>query len=245
MDDLDDYFPEPERFLDVPFVPTDDGVIKAMLNLARVNSKDVLYDLGSGDGRILIMAARQHGTRGIGIELDPSLIADGMEEAAHFGVECQVDFIEEDIFKADCSEATVVTLYLLDTINIRLRPLLLNQLRPGARIVSHAFDMGDWKADEQIESGGITIYKWIVPAQVEGVWEWDGVEGTPYRVELEQKYQCVTGRAWVGDEAALLKSARLCGTRLEVEIQTDMAVAPHIFALTIQDSELQSVVDET
>src|SRR5690606_34127151 len=142
-----------------------------MFDLGAVNSQDVLFDLGSGDGRIVVAAARDYNARSVGIEMDTVRIADAMEYAGDSRVEFMVDFIEEDIFKADFSEATVVTLYLLDAVNVRLRPQLLRQLRPGTRIISQTFDMGDWEADERLHLSGVNIYKWIVPAQVEGAWE--------------------------------------------------------------------------
>lgn len=231
--------------LDVPFVPTDEVVIEAMLNLGHVGPKDLLYDLGSGDGRILITAARNRGTRGIGVEIDPLRIADAMDEAGHFRVEYLVDFIEEDIFTADFSEATVVTLYLLESINIQLRPRLLSELRPGTRIVSHAFNMGDWKADERLELSGINIYKWIVPARVAGIWEWDGLDGKRYRVELQQKYQEVTGTAWRADEAVDLQSATLCGGSLELKIPGDKTTSLTSFTLHFDKNDLQSIVEDS
>lgn len=249
VDDLDDYSPEPEKLLDVPFVPTDDDVIEAMLNLGKVGPKDVIYDLGSGDGRILITAARNRGAQGIGVEIDPLRIADAMDDAGRYRVEYLVDFIEEDIFTADFSAATVVTLYLLESINVQLRPRLLRELRPGSRIISHAFDMGDWKADEQVELRGgnmraITIYKWIVPAQVAGVWEWEGLDNQHYRVELQQKYQEVTGSAWLADEVVELKSAKLCGDSLELQIQASNADLPNTFTLIFEENELLSILED-
>ena len=238
LDDIDNYAAEPDRFLDVPFVPTDEAVIEAMLNLANVGPKDVLYDLGSGDGRIVISAARERNTRGIGIEIDPVRIADAMEEAGWAGVECLVDFIEEDIFDADVSEATVVTLYLLESVNQQLRPHLLSQLRPGARIVSHAFNMGDWKADDWVEMGGIKLYKWVVPAQIAGVWEWNCAENRSYRIELTQKYQDVTGMAWVDGQKACLDSINLCGERLDLGIRADQAAPLSNFTLIFEGNEM-------
>lgn len=250
VDDLNDYSIEPGKLLDVPFVPTDEDVIEAMLNLGGVGPKDVLYDLGSGDGRILIAAARNRGTRSIGVEIDPLRIADAMDEAGHARVEYLVDFIEEDIFTADFGDATVVTLYLLESINIQLRPRLLSKLHPGTRIISHAFDMGDWKADEKLELRGgnmrsINIYKWIVPAQVAGVWEWDGLDDKRYRVELQQKYQEVTGSAWLADEAMDLKSAKLSGGCLELKIQGNNTTSLNTFTLNFEKNELQSVLEDT
>lgn len=221
VDEINNYSSEPDLFLDVPFVPTDDEVVDVMLKLAKPGPKDILYDLGSGDGRILIAAAKQRDTRGVGIDIDPARIADAMEYAGFAGVEHLVDFIEGDIFEEDFSEATIVTLYLLDTVNVQLRPRLLGELRPGARIISHAFDMGDWKPDDFTELSGIRIYKWIVPAQVAGVWEWERADGRRCRVELEQEYQEVTGKAWLDDEEVRLSSADLRGPRLDLEIQEE------------------------
>lgn len=242
LDDIDNYSTEPDKFLDVPFVPTDENVVEAMLNLACVGPKDVLYDLGSGDGRIVIAAARDRDTRGIGVEIDPLRIADAMEYAGWSCVEYLVDFIEEDIFTVDFSEATVVTLYLLESINVQLRPRLLSELRPGTRIVSHAFDMGDWKADEWLELSGASIYKWIVPARVAGVWEWERSDGKPYRVELQQKYQKVTGSAWLADKKVHLQSATLRGGRLELKLLKDKTTSLDSFTLNFANGKLESVV---
>lgn len=250
IDDLDDHSAEPGKLLDVPFVPTDDDVIEAMLNLGEVGPKDVLYDLGSGDGRILITAARNRGTHGIGVEIDPLRVADAMEDAGEARVEYLIDFIEEDFLTVDFSEATVVTLYLLESINVQLRPRFLSELRPGTRIISHAFDMGDWTADEQLElrggnMRGINIYKWIVPAQIAGVWEWEGLDGKHYRVELQQKYQEITGHAWVADKAADLKNAQLCGACLALQIQEKDTPSPSTFTLNFDQNALQSIVEES
>lgn len=241
IDDIDNYSSQSETYLDVPFVPTDEDVVEAMLNLANVGSKDMLYDLGSGDGRILISAARDRNTRGIGIDIDPVRIADAMEEAGYAGVECLVDFIEENIFDTDFSKATVVTLYLLQSVNVQLRPRLLSQLKPGTRIVSHAFNMGDWKADDWIKIGGINIYKWIVPAQVAGVREWQDNAGRSYRVELQQQFQEVTGYAWIDGVEAKLEGANLSGRRLELTIQDSDTNLTSNFTLTFENQEIVSV----
>lgn len=240
LDDFENYSPQPGTFLDVPFVPTDDVVIKAMLELADVGPNDLLYDLGSGDGRIVVGAALERDARCIGVELDPLRIADAMEYAGDTKVEYLVDFIEEDIFTVDFSQATVVTLYLLESVNLQLRPRLLKELRPGTRIISHAFGMGDWKPDELLGVGGIKIYKWVVPAQVAGTWEWEGVDGTLYRVELQQQFQEITGRAWKAGKAVKLKSAYLSGSELALDIETS---ATHVaeFLLKFENDALCSV----
>lgn len=241
-DDFDHHEPDPELFLDVPFVPTDDAVLHALLRLADVNRNDVLFDLGSGDGRIVVAAAMQHHAHGIGIEIDPSRVADAMEYAAHSRVEHMVDFIEDDLFTADIRAATVVTLYLLDSINIQLRPRLLHELRPGTRVVSHAFGMGDWAPDERLEVAGVNLYKWIVPAQVAGTWHWEGLDGAAFCGQFEQTYQRVTGTVQKDGAEASLRSVTLCGARLDVHIGSDAAEeASRHFALNFENGELASV----
>lgn len=157
---------KPERDLDVPYVPTPPEVVEAMLEVAKVGKDDILYDLGSGDGRIVITAAQKFGTRGVGIDIDPERVEEANQNAKEAGVTDRVKFIQQDIFKANFRDATVVTLYLLPSINLKLRPMLFEQLKPGTRIVSHAFDMGDWKPEKQLEVDGRQVYFWIVPDKV-------------------------------------------------------------------------------
>jgi SAM-dependent methyltransferase len=154
---------QPQRTPDIHFVPTPEEVVEAMLRLADVGKNDVVYDLGSGDGRIPIAAARRFGARGVGIDLDPKLVAQATRNAQDRGVADRVRFIEGDIFLADLSEATVVTLYLLTSINERLRPKLLKELRPGTRIVSHQFRMGDWQPEREIVVDYRPLFLWRVP----------------------------------------------------------------------------------
>lgn len=235
MDDLDGYSIEPKFFLDVPFVPTDDGLIAAMLKLADIKKTDTLYDLGAGDGRIVIAAAQKFGIRAIGVELDPLRVSEAMEDAAHARVEHLVDFIEDDLFKADFSAATVITMYLMDSVNLMLRPRLLQELRPGTRIVSHAFDMGDWRADRELCLGGVSLYKWIIPAAVEGTWQWEGLDGRIYHLELQQKYQQVTGEVWVDDQPAQLAQCKLEGARLEISVQSNHSDQPQYMVLSFEN----------
>ena len=149
--------------LDVPYVPTPQDVVDKMLDLARVGKNDVLYDLGCGDGRIVVTAARERGARGTGIDLDPVRIAEARENARKAGVSERAAFRVGDLFKTDVSSATVVTLYLLPTVNARLRPQLWKQLKVGTRVVSHAFDMGsEWPAEKTVEVDGRTIYYWTI-----------------------------------------------------------------------------------
>ena len=148
---------------DVIYVPTPQAVVDEMLKLAGVHKGDVLYDLGSGDGRIPVTAAKRFGIRAVGIDIDPERIREAEENAKRAGVSGLANFRREDLFGADFREATVVTLYLLPELNLRLRPRLLAELKPGTRIVSHQFDMGDWKPEKQLELDGRTIYLWRVP----------------------------------------------------------------------------------
>ena len=156
---------QPKRAPDVPYVPTPDEVVQAMLKLADVHKGDVVYDLGCGDGRIVITAAKLYGARGVGLDINPDRIRDARLNARQAGVEDLVKFVEADLFDADIKEATVVTLYLLPSVNLRLRPKLWRDLKPGTRVVSHAFDMGDWKAEKSDQVDGRPVYFWTIPEE--------------------------------------------------------------------------------
>src|SRR5437868_7444351 len=151
------------QYPDVIYVPTPQEVVDKMLELARVGKGDVLYDLGSGDGRIPVTAAKLFGIRAVGIDIDPQRILEANENASKNGVTQLVRFRQEDLFKTNFSEATVVTLYLLPDLNVKLRPRLFAELKPGTRVVSHQFDMGTWKPDQTVELSGRTIYLWTIP----------------------------------------------------------------------------------
>jgi ribosomal protein L11 methylase PrmA len=151
------------RTPDVIFVPTPQDVVEDMLRIANVQKGDVLYDLGSGDGRIAITAAKKYGIKATGIDIDPERIREANENAKKAGVNNLVQFRNEDLFQADFKDATIVTLYLLPDLNVKLRPKLWNELKPGTRIVSHQFEMGTWKPEKKLESNGRTIYFWTVP----------------------------------------------------------------------------------
>jgi trans-aconitate methyltransferase len=157
---------------DVPYVPTPEQVVAEMLKVVKLQANDVVYDLGSGDGRIVITAAKQYGTRGVGIDIDPERIKEAQENAKKAGVADRVRFLQQDLFEANISEATVVTLYLLPAVNERLRPKLLSELRPGTRVVSHNYDMGDWKPLQSlrltVNSNDHHVYFWVVPPRTGG-----------------------------------------------------------------------------
>jgi ribosomal protein L11 methylase PrmA len=149
---------------DVIFVPTPQAVVEAMLKLANVGPNDVVYDLGCGDGRMVATAAKQFGARGVGVDIDPERIEESNRTVKEAGVQDRVKILHQDLFQADIKEATVVTLYLLRSLNLKLRPKLWSELKPGTRIVSQTFDMDDWKPEKQLEVEGRQIYLWRVPA---------------------------------------------------------------------------------
>ncbi|MBL8231818.1 MAG: methyltransferase domain-containing protein [Bryobacterales bacterium] len=165
---------QPKRQPDVPYVPTTEEAVQAMLELASVKKTDVVYDLGCGDGRIVIAAAKKFGARGVGIDINPERIKEARENAKKAGVEHLVRFEENDLFDAKISDATVVTLFLLSSINLKLKPKLLADLKPGTRLVSNTFDMGDWKAEREANVGGDDnedgylsrkLFLWTIPAK--------------------------------------------------------------------------------
>jgi SAM-dependent methyltransferase len=187
-------FVGPAPRLDAPYVASSAEVVDAMLGLARLQPDDYVIDLGSGDGRILIAAARSNGAHGLGVDIDPARIAEADANARAAGVTGLVSFRREDLFRTPLAEADIVTLYLTQEVNLRLRPRLLAQMRPGARLVSNEFNMGDWRWDQRRRIGTANVYLWIVPARVAGNWTLTQ-NGRSVPLVLEQLYQQVTGTA--------------------------------------------------
>jgi SAM-dependent methyltransferase len=155
----------PLRGPDVIFVPTPNEVVDMMLKMAGVTKKDTVYDLGCGDGRIVITAAQKFGASGVGIDIDPERVREATDNVRKAGVAERVKIVRGDLFQADISPATVVTLYLLTDLNLKLRPKLMKDLKPGTRVVSHAFSMGDWQPERTAEVGGSQVYLWRIPAK--------------------------------------------------------------------------------
>jgi SAM-dependent methyltransferase len=195
--------------LDAPSVASDQAVVDAMLSLARLEPDDYVIDLGSGDGRILIAAARSNGARGLGVDIDPAQIEQANRNARNAGVTGLVSFRRQDLFQTPLQEADVVTLYLTAEVNLRLRPRLL-ALRPGTRVVSHEFDMGDWRYDERRRVGTSEIYLWIIPARVDGTWTLTE-NGRSVPLTIAQEYQRFTGTA---GEDWRIEQGRLEGSAL-------------------------------
>ena len=210
-----------------PYVPTPQAVVDAMLDIARVGPGDFVVDLGSGDGRIVLTGATRHKASGMGVDIDGELVDLANASARKLGVAERVRFQRQDVLAADLSRATVLTLYLLPGMMERLRPKLLKELRPGARIVSHDFELGEWKPDRSVEvptpekyeiSGRwtSTVHLWTVPAPVDGAWVgiMDGGRGTQFRLELKQRYQYFEGRLVRDAREMIVRDAKIEGTRI-------------------------------
>jgi SAM-dependent methyltransferase len=198
--------------LDVPYVTTPEEVVEAMLDLAGVGPGDYVIDLGSGDGRIVIAAARR-GAVGHGIDIDPERVQEAEENAAQAGVADRVLFLEEDLYQTDFSRATVVTMYLLTSVNLNLRPELLRTLSPGTRVVSHAFDMGEWEPDEHVLVDARNIYFWVIPANVEGRWQWSA-NGEQFMMTASQEFQEIHLKVSMRGRELIISDAVLRGDRI-------------------------------
>lgn len=206
--------------LDVPFVPTPQVVVDRMLELAGVGPGDYVIDLGSGDGRIVVSAAKR-GAVGHGVDLNPERIREARENAEKEGVTDRVVFVQEDLFETDFRTASVVTMYLLSSVNLKLRPRILEELRPGTRIVSYSFDMDEWNPDVEDSvsangtTGGYQVYLWIVPAQVDGDWTWTS-SGGRFSMEIDQQFQEVDVSFGDSGRNLTVTRASLRGPKLEI-----------------------------
>jgi precorrin-6B methylase 2 len=222
--------------LDVPYVPTPESVVKRMLDIANVGAKDYLIDLGSGDGRIPVTAARDLGARGMGVDLDPDRIKEANENAKAQGVTDKVKFLQQDLFKTEIKDATVLTMYLLPEVNMKLRPRILDELRPGTRIVSHAFHMEDWKPDEEADVNGRHVYFWIVPAKVNGEWKFSGGDAGAMTVHITQEFQQISGVATLNGKKLPLKDALLRGDQIQFTV--DVENGPRTFSGRVQGNRI-------
>jgi len=193
---------------DVIWVPTPQALVERMLQMAKVTPSDYVIDLGSGDGRTVITAAKKFGVSALGIEYNPDMVALSKRNAKKEGVAGRAEFMKADIFATDFSKATVITMYLLPQLNLKLRPTLLN-MKPGTRVVSHAFNMDDWQPDQTASVENRTAYLWIVPAKVEGTWQWGDNE-----ITLRQHFQQVEGLARIDNKTAQFRNGKLRGDRL-------------------------------
>ena len=228
-----------ERAPDIRFVPTPDAVVMEMLKMAKVTKDDVVYDLGCGDGRIVITAAKVFGARGIGIDIDPERIKESTQNAKNAGVTDRVKFLQQDLFTTDLREATVVFLYLLSELNEKLRPKLFRELKPGSRVISHEFEMGDWKPDDKGVMRDMEIlydlripskkdlyyYFWVIPADVGGLWHWSipTKKGErEYTLLLSQKYQEIDGFVGSKEKETRISDAELVGDRIGFTVKGEV-----------------------
>jgi hypothetical protein len=238
-------------------VPTPQEIVERMLEIAKVGSTDYVIDLGSGDGRIVVTAAKKFGARGFGVDLNPTRIDEANENARKAGVTDKVAFYQRDLFETDLDQASVITMYLLPRVNLELRPKILD-LKPGTRIVSHDFSMDDWKPDQHEEleakdkyggSGGRSdIYFWIVPAKVAGTWQSQlPVRGKAiaYEFTLQQQFQVVSGSARVAGRTVKLENAKIHGDRLSFELTADVdgARVKHTFNGKVDGGGIDGTAD--
>jgi hypothetical protein len=242
--------------LDVPFVPSDDNVLNAMFDMAKPTSGDFLIDLGSGDGRIVVEAARRFGLRGFGVDLNEGLVAIARQRARSVGVADRVEFHIRDLFRTDFRQASILTMYLLPEIVLELREALLRDLRPGARIVSHDYHMGEWRPDEarlvRIGSGNeeSVVYFWTVPAKAAGTWEWT-IDSRDYadipvdfRAVLGQRYQDIAAEVVIFPGLGVAHDLRLSGARIAFSItgEVNERMVRHDFAGTIDGDRIAGAV---
>ena len=229
---------------DVIWVPTPPMIIERMLRMAQVTSRDIHVDLGSGDGRIAIAAAKDFGARSRGLEYNPDMVALSQRDAAKAGVAQRATFEQADIFKADFSNATVITMYLLPNLNLQLRPILL-KMKPGTRVASHQFDMGDWEPDEQADLAGRQCYFWIVPAEVAGTWKLRAAasSGGPreFEVQLKQNFQKITGTHPVANGRSGLRESRLRADQIHFALVDDRGVL-HDFEGTVSGTKISGQI---
>lgn len=213
---------------DIPFVATPQENVERMLQMAQPGPNDFLIDLGSGDGRFVITAAKRYGTRGLGVEIDGWLLEISNKAAREAGVAHLVEFRNEDLFETDISKATVITMYLLESVIMSLRPRLLKELRPGSRVVSHHYALGAWKPDQKQHAPGqrYPVFLWIVPADAAGTWEMtvplDRNRERTYRVTLAQSFQELSGHADAGGLRLMVNEPRLSGERIEFQVTDDL-----------------------
>jgi SAM-dependent methyltransferase len=228
---------------DVIWVPTPQSLVERMLDMAKATPRDYVIDLGSGDGRTVITAAKR-GIRALGIEYNQDMVELSKRNAEKEGVTARAQFVKGDIFETDFSQATVLTLYLLPSLNVKLRPTIL-KMKPGTRVVSHAFSMDDWQADQTDNVEGRTAYLWIVPARVEGTWRWNVSGSGPkdYELMLRQQYQQVEGVVRLDDKMGQLRNVKLQGETITFSvIETGANPIRRDFVGRVNDNTIEGTV---
>jgi len=228
---------------DVIWVPTPPELVEKMLQMARITPNDFVIDLGSGDGRIAIAAAKKFGARSMGVEYNPDMVALSNREAQRQGVADKVKFVKADIFETDFSQATIITMYLLPDLNLKLRPKILGQ-KPGTRVVSHHFNMGEWQPDETANIDNRLAHLWIVPAKVGGTWSLR-IEGSAQErpLSLKQSFQMLTGQLNGANATSVLSEARLRGDRISFSVTE--GAARRDFSGRVQGNAMEGTVRST
>ena len=226
---------------DVIWVPTPQALVEKMLDMAKLTARDIHYDLGSGDGRTVITAAKR-GAQAVGVEYNPDMVALSERAAAKEGVAGKAKFINGDIFQTDFSQATVLTLYLLPSLNVKLRPTIL-KMKPGTRVVSHAFNMDDWQPDQTENVEGRTAYLWIVPAPVDGTWRWNGSGAGPrqYQLTLRQQFQNAQGEIELDGTPGQLRDVKLRGDQITFTV-LDASGARRDFSGRVAGNSIQGLM---
>lgn len=242
---------------DTPYVPTPQHVVDKMLEVAGVGPRDYVIDLGSGDGRMIITAAKKFGARGFGVDLDRTLVTQSNRLAAKAGVADRAVFYQRDLYQTDLARATVLTMYLLPEVNLMVRPKLLKELKPGTRIVSHDYGMGEWKPDEYLVLDApdkpvgadfkSKVFYWVVPAVVSGTWRWQLAQETGavhYELKLDQMFQEITGTLTSAGRTAKIEGGRLAGAkiRFSAAIGSGREALRHEFTGRVEDNTIQGEV---
>jgi hypothetical protein len=240
---------------DTPYVQTPQNVVDKMLEVAKVGPKDFVIDLGSGDGRMVITAAKKHGARGFGVDLDRRLVMLSNQLASKAGVADRAVFYERDIYQTDLSRASVVTIYLLPEVNLMMRPILLSTLKPGTRVVSHDYDMGEWPPDLSFtmdapgkpvgRDAKSKVFYWVVPGRVAGRWAWQAADGgakRAFELALTQNFQKVSGTLTVDGRKVPLEDAKLTGDRLTFAAKPDANAARYEFDGRVVNNALDGTV---
>ncbi len=225
---------------DVPFVPTPYETVEEMLKLADVGPGDYVIDLGSGDGRIVIAAAKR-GAYGHGVDIDPKRIGEAKKNASKAGMDNRVLFVEGNLFETDFSRASVITMYLLNSVNMKLRPNLLKNLRPGTRIVSYYFNMNDWEPDKRIEVNNSDIYFWIIPAQVEGKWNWQ-TDNRKFAMTAKQEFQKVSLELKADNANLKVEEPLLSGEKLTFTAAHPTDGTTYVFSGRVDGNKITGMV---
>ena len=214
-----------QTFAEVPYVSTPYEIVDAMIRMADVRADDVVYDLGCGDGRLVIEAVKRTGCRGVGVDIDGDLVALCRSNASAAGVADRARFERQDFFETDIRESTVMLIYLFTHVNLRLRPKFLDEMKPGSRLVSHTFDMGDWRPDRSTSVGSRKVFAWVIPANVTGRWKWTDPGRGGFTLEIDQRYQQIRGTLQQGREKTALAGGRVAGDRVAFAIEAGSGAA--------------------